>query len=302
MTPLLPLLVAAAAAAPEAVPAPAAEGPLAERLVSGDGASLVLLYGGEQQGQVGPCGCEVVPRGGLGRSWSVADALRAGAAPVLLLNAGAWLSSSHDQGALTDEARAANERVHRALRAAPWDALNVGFRDLPGLVDGGARQGLVSANLRPPDAVPVVRYRRFELPGLSVAVTGLTRPGPPFLRPEGTVALDPEEALRALLPELAGVDVVVVLAYDLADRIEAIGALPGVDVVIDASSWNARYGPWTAGDAVWVRSWDQGRWLGELRLWVEDGRVTRAVDRVHALGDDLPTPEPIRRLEREERR
>lgn len=301
MTPFSLSILASALASPEVSALPSAEGPVSDRIIVDDGASLVLLYGGEQEGRVGPCGCEITPRGGLGRAWTVARALRGGPTPVLLLDAGAWLSSAHDQGALSADALAANARVHRALRAAPWDALNVGFRDLPGL-EGGARQGLVSANLRPPDAWPVVRYRRFELDGLSVVVTGVSRAGPPFLRPEDTVVLDPEESLRVVLAEVSDADVVVVLVYDLADRVEALGALPGVDVVVDAAAWNARYGPWTTGDAVWVRSWDQGRWLGELRLWVEDGRVVRATDRAHALGPEIEVPDPIRKLEREERR
>ena len=46
----------------------------------------------------------------------------------------------------------------------------------------------------------------------------------------------------------------------------------------------------------WSR--DDGQELGELRLWIEDGRITRAEDRHLVLAAELPTPPRLERIER----
>lgn len=94
----------------------------------------------------------------------------------------------------------------------------------------------------------------------------------------------------------------VVLAYDLPRQVQAIAAVPGVDVVIEADDYAARYEPMVLGQAVWVRSWDETTRLGELRLWVEDGRVVRALDRMIDLGPDVPEPPALRKLAKEQAR
>jgi hypothetical protein len=264
----------AALAAPEvtAADAPVDGGP-AERVVRDD-ADVVLLYASEQRGLVGPCGCDVHPKGGLDRIGAYADAVRATGSPTLLLNAGRWLASEHDGGELDARSLALNTEMHTALRTTRFDALNVTLHDWPD-VARGPRPGLVSANLRHPD-VPVVRYRVVEAGELTVAITGVSRPGLPYLQPDGLEERPPLDALTALAPEMEDrADLVVV-----ADLVPALAAVPGVDVVVEADHYTARYGPWAESDAVWVRSWNGTSRLGELRLWVEDGRVVRALDRV----------------------
>lgn len=274
----------------------APSGAPAARAIAGDGASVVLVYGGEQQGWVGACACDAYPKGGFARIAAMTDAIRAAdpAVPVLLLNPGGWLTSDHEAGVLVPQSVADNGFVHRALAEVRYDALNVTWRDLPGLQDPLA--GLVSATHQGP-APPSVT---FDAAGLRVVVTGVSRRGPPFLEPAGSTVAAPIEALRslALRPE----DLVVVLAYDLPREIEAIASLPGVDVVIEADDYNARYDPTLVGEALWVRTWDETTRLGELRLWVEDGRVVRALDRMIDLGPDVPEPQALRRLAKEQAR
>ncbi|HHO54712.1 MAG TPA: hypothetical protein ENK18_28530 [Deltaproteobacteria bacterium] len=276
-----------------AVAAPEVEGldvprvPLSQRLASDD-ASLVLLYGGEQRGETEPCGCALAPLGGLARATTYAEAVRAAApdTPALLLNAGAWLSNTSLGLQLLDETHEANARVHAALRVHPWDVLNVTFRDWPD-VASGPRPGLVSANTHAPD-IPVVRYRLLSAGEHTVAITGVTRVGLPHLQPPGLSAQPPVEALEALLPELQHrADVVVVLIYDLPREARTIAGLPGVDVVIEAGGYHARWGPWVEGEAVWVRTWEATPRLGELRLWIEAGSVVRALERTIDLDSSL---------------
>lgn len=286
----------AALAAPEVI----SEGvpptaPLHEVQRVGDGASLALVYAGEQGGRIGPCGCDASPKGGLGglATWVAAAREADDTVPVLLLNPGAWASSATDIGVLTAAAKRNNAWFHRAWYEVRFDAANVTFRDIPSLAP---HPGLVSATHRPTDA-PVARYKTFELGGLKVAVTGVSRDGLEYRRPTDTHVEAPLDALRALLPELRQHDLVVVLAYDVGRDIAEIAALPGVDVVIEAAAYTERWPPLAVGDAVWVRSRDAGAELGELRLWVEDGVVVRAVDRRLPVGPDLATPPRIERLE-----
>ncbi len=271
--------------APEVVGETAPLGRLDARVVNDD-ADLVLLYAGEQAGEVGPCGCSESPKGGLERVQAYANAVRATGAPALLLNAGEWLSAGHDGGQLDAEALAKNTEMFRALRTARFDALNVTVRDWPD-VARGPRPGLVSANLRHPE-VPVVRYRLLQAGDVTVAVTGVSRAGLPFLQPPGLEEQPVVASVAALVPEMrARADVVVVLAYEVAAQVPALAAIPGVDVVIEADDYQARYGPWVEGEAVWVRSWQGTTRLGELRLWLDDGAVARALDRVVDLDEDV---------------
>lgn len=270
--------------------------PVAEAQVAGDGADLVIVYAGEQHGDIGPCGCDSWPKGGLGGLATWVDAVRASdpQVPVLLLNPGAWASSVTDAGVLTRAAIRDNDWFHRAWYEVRFDAANVSFRDLPSVVP---HPGLVSATHRPPNDA-VTRYKTFELGDLRVAVTGVSRDGLEYLRPTGTTVQTPVAAVRDLLPELADHDLVVVLAYDVPKEVAAIASLPGVDVVIEAAGYTERWPPLAMGDAVWVRSRDLGAEVGELRLWVDDGKVTRAEDRRATIGPDVPKRPRIERLER----
>lgn len=252
------------------------------------GASLVLLYAGEHGGELGPCGCEGWPRGGLGALATAAGVVRAEGAPTLVLNPGGWLSAEATFGELSEAAIARNLVFHRALYEFGFDAANVGWRELPS-VALGPHPGLVSATHRAPE-LPVARYKRFELGGLDVAVTGVSRDGLPYLRPPGTAIVDPVEAVRSLVATVDA-DVWVVLAYEVERDVPAIARLPGVDVVIDAADHPERWPPEAVGDAVWVRSTAQGKAMGELRLWIERGAIVRAVERQVPLGPDV-VPDP----------
>lgn len=283
-------------ATPELAAQEAPSGAPADRALAGDGATVVLLHGGEQEGRVGACACDAYPKGGFGRLAAMTDAIRAAdpSVPVLLLNPGAWLSSDHDQGVLAPGAVADNGFVHRALALVPFDALNATWRDVPSL--GGA-VGVVSAT----HALPgVERVRTFDAGGQRVVVTGVSRRGPPFLEPAGTTVLPPVEALRSL--ELRDEDLVVVLAYQVGRDVKALAAVPGVDVVIEADDYKARYDPVVVGSAVWVRSWDEATRLGELRLWVSEGHVVRVLDRMIDLGPDVPEPPELKKLAKEQAR
>ena len=256
----------------------------------GDDVDLVVLFGGEQRGEVGPCGCAATPLGGLDRIARYTESVQGATdAPVVLLNPGAWLSNQSVGTALLDTTVAANTAMHTALRHTPYDVLNVSFRDWPG-VAAGPRPGLVSANLRA-SGVPVVRYRVLDAGPWRVAVTGVSRSGLVHLQPEGWQATDAIDAMVDLLPELRfHADLVVVLVYDLPRDTARIANLPGIDLVIEASDYRARYGPWVEGEAIWVRSWATAGHLGQLQIRIADGAIAEAVLQQIPLDDTWDPP------------
>ena len=301
------LLLAAALAAdpaPELSPGPGGRlalssdspgGRLADRVAWGDGADLVLLYGGEQSGRVGPCGCEEHPVGGLPRTAGYRDALRKAnpGVPDLLLNPGRFYSSQlGEQVRLGEQARSANRWMRQGLDAIGWDAVNVTCRDLPGAAADGFPAGALSTNLRV-DGMP--SHRLLTAGPWTVAVLGVGPDCLDYMQPEGLQVLDPLEAVAALAPTLEA-DLVVVLVSDLSGRVEALAGLDGVDVVLEAGDYVGRYEPFDVDGTVWVRSIDETQRLKELRLRIDDGKVTAARDRTISLDDRVPDDRTVRKL------
>lgn len=291
------LLLAIALAEPTVRGTHVSEGRLSERIVRDD-AELVLLYGGEQRGDQGDCGCPGDPRGSLGRLEAYAEAVRSTGAPVLQLDPGNWLDDpvGVDQD-LRADALVRNEHMVSAMEAGNWTALNVTFRDLPWLGRSGRwPEGVVSANARGFDALPT--HRIVEVGGRTVAITGVTHWAKDYLQPDGLEALDPVEALVQLLPALREeADVVVVMTYGLGRRIKEVVALDA-DIVVEADSLRSRFGPVYQDGTVLVRSNEQTQMLGELRLeWDGDG-LARAWERSIDLDGDVPWPRAWRRRHR----
>ena len=280
---------------PGSITADSPRGKLGDRLGWGDGADLILLYGGEQAGRVGPCGCEDHPIGGLPRTAGYRAALAKAnpGVPLLLLNPGHFYSArTGDTVALAEHALYANTWMHTGLNAGGWDALNVTCRDVPGSIVEGFPEGVLSTNLRL-EGLPT--HRIVESGGLSVAVLGVATPCLDYLQPEGLSALDPLEAVAALAPTLEA-DLVVVLASDLSGRVEDLARLDGVDVVLEAGEYAGRYDPFEVDGTLWLRSLRETQRLKELRLQLSEGRVSAARDRTITLDDKVPDDRALKKL------
>ncbi len=117
------------------------DGALKHRLAAPDGAELVLLYGGEQAGRVGPCGCDQRPKGGLARSAAYAAAVRARDPNVLLLNVGNFLVDFDDG----PNEIARNALIVDGLQRGGWDVWNLTAPDVAALTAWGLPPAAVSA-------------------------------------------------------------------------------------------------------------------------------------------------------------
>jgi 2',3'-cyclic-nucleotide 2'-phosphodiesterase (5'-nucleotidase family) len=264
------------------------------RLASDD-ADLVILYAGEQEGRLGPCGCSELPLGGIDRAAGYASAVKAQGRPTILVNPGTFLTSTlGDDGATLRPDSVVADRAMVDLLAG-WDALNVSFRDLPYLAEHGFPATAVSANLHATEGegpLPVVVLQR---DGLRVAVTGVTSWGTARIQPARFTWGDPVASLTAALSDVDA-DVVVVLSYGVPAKALAV---PGVDAIVEASEYRQLDPPLLAGDAVFVRSWTAGERMGELRLQLEGGVVTEAHERVVALDRRVRADAEVAREERD---
>ncbi len=300
------LWVSLASAAPAA--SPLAEGIRSEwvpevrlrKRIAHDDAEVVVWYGGEQEGELGPCGCSTRPEGGVARVWGWVNANREilGDCASLLVNPGGWLTTTLADDGVTFRADTPIKNAAMIRALAEWDALNISFRDLPWLDQHGFPRNAVSANLSASVGEGPAAFRVVERGALRIAITGVTARGLHRLQPERFTYADPVEALRTLVPRMEA-DLVVVLAYDTHGLTDELARVPGVDLVVETGEF-AHFDPATReGTALWARAWKKSQRLGELRLGLTDGQITSALDRSIPLDERVKKDSTLATLERE---
>jgi len=301
---LLAVCVNALAAPPRLDSESVRSGSAKTRVVKDDGADLVIFYGGEQEGELGTCGCDGHQRGSMARvhGYLKTVAKADDAPPHLLLNAGAWLSNTI--GNTTDlrlDARAANLRMTEAVELAGWDVLNVGFRDMPWFREAPIPSRAVSANVRPTSEGGPSTYEVVTVGDFKVAVTGVSGEGMLFLQPDDYAYGDPVASVEALLPEMRKeADLIVALGYGLGKAVSDLTTLD-IDILIEAGEYKEQHEPVLEHGTLWVRSRWRTERLGELRLFIDNGEITAAVDRMVDMDDEIPSTPALRKLERKAR-
>jgi 2',3'-cyclic-nucleotide 2'-phosphodiesterase (5'-nucleotidase family) len=208
---------------------------------------LVLLFTGDNRGEIAPCGCKQEPLGGLARRKTVLDAERARGLPTVLMDAGNALfreTKSSQEAVLKQRA----ELVLEQMEAHGTVAMAVGERDLSlGLAwlqkaTGGRnkKMKLLSANLvDKAGKAPFAPSMVVEAGGLKVGVVGVSPEGSPAGEPslKGRPPVDIALAEARKLRQTKKVDVVVVLAavpYQEAVKM-ALLAKDAVDFVVQSN-------------------------------------------------------------------
>ncbi|MBT3220003.1 MAG: hypothetical protein HN348_13015 [Proteobacteria bacterium] len=277
----------------------ATNGPVGRRTVQDD-ASIVFFYGGEQRGVLGDCGCPSRPRGGLARFDSYVRASRKTNpnTPSLIINSGNWLD---DTIGLDNELRrdvvVANNYVMKGLEFGGWDVLNVAYPDVPFLVERGFPDQAISASIRVDEGPKA--YTTVEMGDTTLAITGISHNGLTFIEPEGVQFLEPMAALDEVIPQMrAEADIVVVLAFEPQRQTNSIVGRDDIDVFIEGGQHRNHFEPIVRGRTIWVRSRYQTMRMGELRLWIEDSLITKAIDRKIDLDDQVSSTRALLRLTR----
>jgi 2',3'-cyclic-nucleotide 2'-phosphodiesterase (5'-nucleotidase family) len=268
---------------------------------------LVLLFTGDNRGEIAPCGCKQEPLGGLARRKTVLDAERARGLPLVLMDAGNALFREPTRQAEPLVQQKA-ELVLEQMEAQGTVAMAVGERDLSqGLAylqkatrGPKKKMKLLSANLvdkagKAPFAASMV----VEAGGLKVGVVGVSPEGAPAGEPS-LKGRPPKEAALAearKLRQSRKVDVVVVLAampYQEAVKL-ALLANDAVDFVVQSHDVKGMgIGELVGSHAAVFPAGELGKQVTRLELSVEGpgpsvdlGTATRARKQLQVVEDNL---------------
>lgn len=268
---------------------------------------VVLLFTGDNRGEIAPCGCKAEPQGGLARRKMAIDAERAAGLPVVLMDAGNALfrESRRQEGALVQQKA---ELVLEQMEAQGTAVMAVGERDLSnGLAwlqkatkGPKKKMKLLSANLvDKAGKAPFAASTVLEAGGLKLGVVGVSPegaiPGEPGLKglPPIEVALAEARKLR----QGKKVDVVVVLAavpYQEAVKM-ALLAKDAVDFVVEShDAKGIGVGELVGSHTAVFPAGELGRQLTRLELNVDGpgpsvdlGVATRARKQLRVVEDNL---------------
>lgn len=293
------------ACAPKApLPLVGPDGLRSERVMAGgvparlseEPADLVIFYGGEQRGTLETCGCPKRPKGSLARLATYLDAARTDAS--VLVHGGYFLSDlTNVDLSLRGDVPLMNTWMERGMAELPWDAVNVAENDLVGLTT--TKLPLVSLNLSGPGITP---WLIVERGGRRVGITGISATGVAFTVPPEYSSVPPA-SVGPRLQELASlVDVVVLMAYAAPEASRILRAqVPAIDVVVDVGQHREVLQPVRVGRSVWVFSPYETWRVGELRLDLEGGQITDAVDRQIDLDPDVPSRPDLLAMQKQAR-
>lgn len=268
------------------------QGGLVDRLAAPDDANVVILYSGEQRGDVAPCGCADSPRGGLPRTGAYMDALD----DSVRIFGASWL----DDGTTLDgqpmaDAAVKNTHMIASLRALETDVAHVGLTDAIALsrMSDPPDLPMVSANIQGPGISP---YVIVEHGGLRVGFTGVAAPGHIAISTPGYVREQPATAGHVVTELAAITDLIVLMNDGATDASKKLIRSGHIDVVIETAKYRAFETPFRQGRAVWVRSHDQGQRLGELRLRATEDGVVSVTDRKIDLDMGMPDSPELKRI------
>jgi len=229
----------------------------------------------------------------------------------------------------TDDRFSANQLPAEVMTKNKWvvkgygdfhhDAANVSYVDLPYLGELLKKDGfdkrveeypfierLISANIHPmtdqhrelaPYVIREVNLKR-GVPGkkLRVGIVGFSEPKPTGPNAAETVYAgfridDPFEAAKKVLPELKQkTDFIIALAYmDMGSAQRLASDNPEIDSLIGARQTSNMEEPQHFNRATITYSYNQTKYLGELRVYVRgDGTTENQINRYVALDSDIP--------------
>jgi 2',3'-cyclic-nucleotide 2'-phosphodiesterase (5'-nucleotidase family) len=250
------------------------------------GDSLTLIYSGNLDGELEPCGCSAEGNfGGIKRRATLLAQLRKTDPDIVVLSAGGLLSSDGAGDRLK------SEYILKGFAQLGYDAVGVQWRDLaygPEFIRQ-AELPWVSSNW----AGPVLTAQRIvERAEQALAFYSWLDPEQsPLRQMQGShqLAQDSPTALQRALREAHRQGWLTVLASSLSaeDMAQRMG-LDNVDIYIERAAYEVYGEPRKLGQTLILQPGSRGMRLGRLELDIDAGRIRDWRHRVLPMPDSLP--------------
>jgi hypothetical protein len=203
---------------------------------------LAIVVSGHQDGYFEPCGCAGIEnqKGGMSRRFAMIKDLKAKGWPVIGIDVGGLVRRYGKQAELQFAISA------EALKTMDYRAVGFGAEDLrlsAGEVaaavagDEPEHSIFVSANVKLLDVDELVpKFRIVEIGGYKIGITSVIGEQDAKKINSSEVSVSPaEQALKAVLPELKGCDVRILLAHtSMEESKQLAAAFPTFDYVVTA--------------------------------------------------------------------
>ncbi len=233
--------------------------------------SLSLIYSGNLDGELEPCGCsEAGDLGGLKRRATLLDQLRAENPQLVVISSGGLL---HVEGSGD---RLKSEYILSGFKRLGYDAIGLQWRDLALGSERVLAAGLpwVASNWRD-DSLPASRL--IERGGARIAFFSWLDPQQsPLQQMQGshTPVDDDVAVLHRALRQAKADGAITVLATELPLKLAASGlGLENVDILIQRSAYEEYGEPFLQGKTLVLQPGSRGMRLGRVDLTLADGRI-----------------------------
>ncbi len=236
-------------------------------------ADLTLIYSGNTDGELEPCGCsEEGNLGGILRRATTVEKLRAERPGLFLVSSGGLLASETAQDRLT------GEYILEGIARIGYDAIGIQWQDLAygeAFID---RPGLpwVSSNYL---GGPWPKERRIERGGRTLAIFSWLDPAGDPARamgeaPAATVSADPAPLARALAGARADGALTLLATTLTLEQARATLPLEAVDILIIGSRYELFGEPRMEGTTLVLQPGSRGMRLGRVDLTLDEaGRI-----------------------------
>ncbi len=141
-----------------------------------------------------------------------------------------------------------------------------------------------------------------DVAGKKVGIFGVTKPMfPTKMADAGFEIKDPIEAARRMVQELSGkCDVVIALAHLGLNQAKNLASeVPGIDVILSGHNRTLSMQPEMVGETAVMQAGAQGKYLGQLDLWVGDGTVEVAQGKCVPLSEKIADDDRLSHLVKE---
>ncbi|MDH5323906.1 MAG: multiheme c-type cytochrome [Gammaproteobacteria bacterium] len=270
-----------------------ASNPPSDATAKQEGAALELVYSGNLDGELEPCGCsEQGDLGGIKRRVTTLDNLRQNNPDLVALSAGGLISSDGP----TDIIKA--EYILKGFEVLAYDAIGVQWRDLAYGQQFGLRPSLpwVSSNWYSPEVNKRIHIeRRFQGQTVNMEVFSWLEPEQSpakQMQAAENVATENLDEIKKLLQNADDAGAVTVLITSLPlDKVQSRLPLRHVDLLFVESAYEVFSEPVKVGKTLVLQAGSRGMRIARLHLQLAQGDISSWQHEVIPMPGTIPDAE-----------